>query len=628
MDKILEGLNERQIKATTYNKGNLLVLAGPGSGKTTVLSRRISYLLDKSKGENYKILALTFTNKAANEMRERIEKLVGDESKRVFVGTFHSFCYELLRSYGNHIEIPNNFVIYDSPQDYIQVLTDGIRERINEELRNEKDTILSQHYTNKAIIDETASSYYYKIQKIKNKLTYSDNIESILNKQPKDFKLIYNIYETELKKYSLLDFQDLLYYSNKLLIEKPFILKQVQRIYKHILVDEGQDTNRSQFELISTICGNDFENIFIVADEDQLIFEWNDARFEYLISLVKKYRAKTIQLYENYRSPSQVLKAANNLIKYNHIRVKQKKEIIPKIIGDSECIEINAFENQDIEALFVCDRIQKLNEYNDTCVISRNKYVLDKIRSCLDELSIPFNIPMGQDRFLTREMNFIIDFLRLVFNENDKVRLYHVCGYLYADYEMIMEKDTEKTLLDNFIDIYGDQFSDLCDAINGFKGEKNAFFKYYKQLKEIIMGDSLEDDDILADIDLFEGIYNHYKIDRADEIAELGDFLNYISFTPKNSKKKGVTLLTGHASKGLEYPYVFLISMNQGIFPDYRAIRDHRALEEERRNCYVSITRTKKRLFISYTHIKQTSYGSRKNEPSQFLQEMGVLNNK
>lgn len=626
MDKILEGLNERQVKVTTYNKGNLVVLAGPGSGKTTVLSRRISYILGNSKGENFKVLALTFTNKAANEMRERIEKMAGDEVKRVFIGTFHSFCYELLRSYGNHIDIPSSFVIYDSPQDYIQLLVDGVRKRIDDELRgNEAENIISQKYTDKAIVEEVASDYYYKIQKLKNKLTYSEGINTILESNSEEFRLIYSIYTAELKKYSVLDFQDLLYNSNKLLVEKPFILKQIKRIYKHILIDEGQDTNKSQFELISTICGDNYDNLFIVADEDQLIFEWNDARFEYLASLIKKYNAETIQLYENYRSPPQILKAANNLIKYNQIRVKGKEDIIPKRIVDGQCIEVRFFDKQDDEALFVCNEIKKLNRYSETCVISRNRYTLDRIQACLEDMSIPFYVPMGQDRFLTREMNFIINTLRLVFNENDKVRLYSICDFLGADYEKILGNNAEKTLLQNFIDLYFSQFSNICALLVNFKNEKNAFFKYYQQLKVTIMKSSVKDEDIESDLSLFEDTYKHYKLDRTNETGELGDFLNYVLFSPKNSRQKGVTLLTGHASKGLEFAYVFLISMNQGIFPDYRATSNDRTLEEERRNCYVSITRAKEKLYLSYTQRRQTNFGLREHSPSQFLKEMGMI---
>lgn len=631
MDKILNGLNERQFKATTYDKGNLLVLAGPGAGKTTVLSRRISHILNKSKGEHFKLLALTFTNKAANEMKERIEELVGDEAKRVFVGTYHSFCHDLLRSYGDYIGIPSDFIIYDSTEDYIQLLNSGIRKQLEKELKGDiSSAILYNKYKDTMIIEESAPTYYHKIQTLKNKLSYEERTQNHLKTMPDDFKLMYEIYNDELKRSSVLDFPDIIFYVNKLLSEKPFILRQVQRIYKYILIDEGQDTNNSQFELITNLCGDKFNNLFIVADEDQLIFEWNNAKFEYLISLVKKYNAKTIQLYETYRCPSQILNAANNLIKYNKHRIKSKDDLIPIKEDTQQSIEVNCFENQDEEAIFVCNQIKDLNNYKETCVISRNRYILEKIQDELGRLLVPFYMPMGQDRYITREMNLIINLMRLIFNEDDKIHLYYICEYLNLDYSHILNKDDGKTLLQNFIDSCAELYTDkpIVDVLNKFKCEKNKFYNYYTMLKDILIESDNLDDDLSEDIELFEETYIHYCRDRKNDERNLRDFLNYISFSPRDTtKNKGVTLLTAHASKGLEFDYVFLISMNQGIYPDFRAKEGSRALEEERRNCYVSITRAKEKLYISYTKSKQTNYGLRAHNPSQFIEEMKIISN-
>lgn len=630
MSEILNGLNEQQIKAVTYDKGPLLVLAGPGAGKTTVLTRRIAYILSKSKGEHFKVLALTFTNKAAKEMKERVEELVGEEAKRVFIGTFHSFSHELIRAYGNYIGISPDFVIYDKPEESIKLLIDGIRKRVDKERKGDVEpTILSEKYRDMTIIEETMPDFYYTIIKLKNRLIFHDDLSHVGKGRSEELELIFDIYGNELKNASALDFPDLILYANKLLKEKPFILKQVQKIYKHVLIDEGQDTNKSQFELITTICGDDFRNLFIVADEDQLIFEWNDARFEYLLSLKNKYSAETIQLYESYRCPYQVLKVANRLIKHNRIRIETKEELLPKRDGADESIEVNnPFENQDEEARFVCNKIKELNRYTDTCVISRNRYILENIGEKLDALFIPYYMPMGQERFLTREMNLIINLMRLVFNENDKVHWYYIREYLEIDYERIIEGEKEKTLLQNLIDVAkkNHELESIISILDRFRNDKNNFKTYYDRLKEVIIGHNAEDEDISEDIKLFEETYQHYTYDRKPEERDLGDFLNYISLSPKKDlKNKGVALLTGHAAKGLEFDYVFLISLNQGIFPDYRAKEGSRALEEERRNCFVAITRTREKLFISYTEVKNTRYGLRQHEPSQFLKEMGLI---
>jgi len=629
MNEILNSLNLQQLKAVTYDKGPLLVLAGPGAGKTTVLTRRIAYILSKSKGEHFKLLALTFTNKAAKEMKERVETIVGEEVKRVFIGTFHSFSHELIRAYGNYIGISQDFIIYDKPEDLIKLLIDAVRVRVKKELKGEiKSTILSEKYKDVSIIENTVPGFYYTYIKLKNRLISQLDLSQAGGNYSEDFRLIFKLYDKELKNQSALDFADLILYAYRLLNEKDFIKKQVQTVYKHILIDEGQDTNKAQFKLITTICGEDFKNLFIVADEDQLIFEWNDAKFEYLLSLIKKYKAEIIQLYESYRCPTQILKVANSLIKHNRIRIKTKEELLPKREETKEAIVVNIFEDQDEEARFVCNKIKELNKYTDTCVISRNRYLLKSISENLDKLSVPYYIPMGQERFSTREMNLIINLMRLVFNENDKVHLYYVCKPLEIDYERIMEVENEKTLLQSLVDVSkkNPKLEDITTILNKFRNNKDDFMNYYNKLKEVIIGINAEDEDLLEDIKSFEETNQYYGYNRKSEERNLGDFLNYLSLSPKkNLRTKGVALLTGHAAKGLEFDYVFLISMNQGIFPDYRAKEGSRALEEERRNCFVAITRTKRTLFTSYTKFKETRYGLIQHEPSQFLKEMGLI---
>jgi DNA helicase II / ATP-dependent DNA helicase PcrA len=624
--KGLHHLNEYQEKAVKYDKGPLLVLAGPGAGKTTVLVQRIANILQNSKGEYFKILALTFTNKAAKEMKERVEAIVGDEVNRVFVGTFHSFAHDLIRDYGSYIGISPEFIIYEQ-QESIRLLIDGVRKRVDEEITGKaKRTVLSEKYLDVTLIEETMPDFYNKIARQKNALITVDNVKKS-NQYSEEFRLIYEIYNTELEIASALDFQDLILYANQLLNEKPFILKKIQKINQHILIDEGQDTNRAQFELVKTLCGDYFHNLFIVADEDQLIFEWNDARFEYLFSLVKQYQAETIQFFESFRCPNPILEIANNLIKHNKNRIGTKEKLLSKKADKmSEIIEIHDFETQNDEATFVSNKIKELKNYTNTCIISRNRYMLKYVENKLKDLNIPYYIPMGQKMFTTREMNLIINFMKLIFNENDKVHLYYICEQLGINYEII-EVELNKTLLQNLLENDNPELTNINKILNDFRNNKNNFKEYFDKLKDVIIGSCNKEEnheDLFEDVELFERIYKEYKYETPSEERELGDFLSHISLAPrKDLSNKGVALLTGHAVKGLEFDFVFLISMNQGIFPDYRAKRKIRSLEEERRNCFVAITRTKKRLFLSYTHMKETRYGSRKHAPSQFLKEMG-----
>jgi superfamily I DNA/RNA helicase len=209
MSEVLDDLNEQQIKAVTYDQGPLLVLAGPGAGKTTVLTRRIAYVLSKSKGEHFKVLALTFTNKAAKEMKERIEDIVGEEAKRVFIGTFHSFSHDLIRAYGNYIGISPDFVIYDKPEDSIKLLIDGVRKRVEKELKGDVEpTILSEKYRDMTIIEEAMPDFYYTIIRLKNRSIFHDDLSHVGKGQPEELGLIFDIYSNELENASALDFPD------------------------------------------------------------------------------------------------------------------------------------------------------------------------------------------------------------------------------------------------------------------------------------------------------------------------------------------------------------------------------------------------------------------------------------
>ena len=363
MDDILKGLSESQKEAITYDEGPLLVLAGPGAGKTLVLTSKIAYILSNSVNERFKILALTFTNKATKEMRNRVEKFVGSEVHRTFIGTFHGFCYDMLISYGEHIGVGNDFTIYDNNEDLITLLEDALEIEIDKERKGEnKPTVLLDKYYNTDIIKNTIPSFYYAFIKLKNKLIDSESINTgkIAENYSDDFKLIFKLYEKTLKELDILDFSDLILKAYKL-FHKKFIIEHVSQIYKYIMIDEGQDTNRAQFELMKIICGDNYKNLFIVADEDQLLYEWNDAKFEYLLELRKKYDMKILQVNESFRCPSKVVELANKLIENNNIRIENKKPICSgNDISDEDSFEFNEFDSQAEEAGFVKEKIVSL----------------------------------------------------------------------------------------------------------------------------------------------------------------------------------------------------------------------------------------------------------------------------
>ena len=635
---VLKGLTDIQKEAVTYDKGPLLVLAGPGAGKTTVLTRRIAYILDKSERERFKILALTFTNKAAKEMRERIEKLFGEEAKRAFIGTFHSFCHELLRAYGQYIGLNLEFTIYDKHEDLIALLIDAVKQRVQEEIEGKSPlTILLERYENARVIENTIPNFYFIYIKLKNKLITPEDLCTI-NKYSEDFKLIFKIYQEALREANVLDFSDLILYAYKLLKEKPFIVNHLRRIYKHILIDEGQDTNKAQFELIKILCGESFPNLFIVADEDQLIFEWNDAKLEYLIELYNQYNMSAIQLYESFRCPPKVLEIANNLISYNTLRIPSKKPIasVRDTSSKNGSIELNRFKTQKEEADFIGNKIIELTEggklcdYNRICVIARNRYVLNEIIKRIDKVDIPHYVPMLQEKFVSREVNFIINMMKLLLNENDRVTFYKICNHLGLNYEEFLEEKFDKSLLEITLEVLKQREHNLWKIFSKFSADKDNFKKYFDELAEFFKNTPQLEEDIQGDIEFFEEVYKSYKREKTFSEESLSDFMSYLALSSRK-EGKGVALLTGHASKGLEFEYVFLVSLNQDIWPDYRAINKAqkgkvRELEEERRNCFVAVTRTKKKLFISYVEFKMTRAGNFQSvKPSQFLYEMGLL---
>ncbi|UOF91460.1 ATP-dependent helicase [Fodinisporobacter ferrooxydans] len=370
---------------------------------------------------------------------------------------------------------------------------------------------------------------------------------------------------------------------------------------------------------------------FTVADEDQLIYEWNDARFEYLLQFVQKQNAKILQMFENYRCPQEVLNAANRLIRLNLHRLADKRDLNANKLSSGQAIFLDAFETPEEEVNKIVAKIQELDAFEETCIIARNRFVLQPFAEYLVALGIPFHQAATDERFASREVKVLTYLLQAVFNEQDKLHLNLVCDLLGIDVEEVILNSGNGTLCMSFIRMLGDKKPNLARILGQFINNKVRFEFYMERILQEISGIALDEETdenrlIFDDFKQLKSILANYKREREDEERNLGDFLGYLALSPKaNSKQIGVSLLTGHAAKGLEYDYVFLVSLNQGIFPDYRAVKDGRQLEEERRNCFVAITRTKRNLFISYTKLKQTRFGLKTHEPSQFIREMDLI---
>lgn len=633
MEQIASNLNSQQKDAVFTNNGPLLVIAGPGSGKTHVLTRRIARIITETRGEKFRLLALTFTNKAADEMKERVEQLVGNEVERLFMSTFHGFCFDVLRKYGSYIGLNHDFTIYDqsaNTSNYVALLIEAVQDALNDKDTN--NAIVLSRYRNNQVLKNDATKLFNAIAKLKNKLITPADIPHDSKKYDETFRTVYALYNTKLRANNVIDFSDLLLLTYQLFKDKPFIAKQYRRTFKHLLIDEAQDTNKAQFEIIKAFCGDDYENIFIVADEDQLIYEWNDARFEYLLEFMKIYEARTIQMFENYRCPKSILQMANQLIKLNVNRLNNKKDLQANKKGNRDNISLQLFDTPEIESEAIIEEIIRINEFQNTCVIARNRFVLELIEEELKKREVPFYYPSTSERFFTKEAHILVTLLHATFNEQDTINIDLLCDYFHLETDDLFTME-EQTKFLQFIHAIKENNAELATLLTKLINNKNEFFYYIdKILMNLADIDSLEDNQKDEEMALFDdykqlqSIERRYRRERDEAEQSIGDFLNYLALSPKgNPNEGGVTLLTGHAAKGLEFDYVFIAAVNQGTFPDFRSVDRLRALEEERRNFFVAITRTKKKLYLSYTKLKKTRFGYREHEPSQFLSEVGLL---
>ncbi len=633
MEALANNLNPQQKEAILDNDGPLLVISGPGSGKTTILTRRIARLLSESQGQKYKILALTFTKKAANEMKERVELLVGEETTRLYISTFHGFCFDVLRKYGSYIGLNNEFTLYDQSahtNDYIEILIEAVQEEL---AANNLETYeqLSQ-YIDAQLLRNKAILFIQAISKFKNQLKGPDDIPENSRKYDQTFKLIYKLYNQKLRNSNVIDYGDLLFLTYRLFKEKPFIAKQYRRVFKHLLIDEAQDTNRAQLEVIKAFCGDSYENIFIVADEDQLIYEWNDAKFEYLLEFIQTYNTRIIQMFENYRCPQSVLKMANELIKLNVNRLDSKKDLIANKPANEDEIFLNGYETVEDESIGVMKEIIEINDFNNTCVIARNRSILKIVEKHLKASGIPYNYPSTGERFSSKEAQILLSILHAVFNENDKIHINYLCDYYSININELVNLKGQ-TLFNQFIDALHDKHQELTEVINYLLNRKIQFLNYIETIFEKITAVNFSTDErsdenkiIFDDLEQLRKIIKNYSKERDEEERSIGDFLSFLALSPKGDQSiNGVTLLTGHAAKGLEFDYVFIVSVNQGVFPDFRSLQNTRALEEERRNFFVALTRTKKTVYLSYSRFKNTRFGFMEQAPSQFLKEIGVI---
>lgn len=611
-------LNDKQLEAVNHTEGPCLVLAGAGSGKTRVLTERIIKLIDDGVSP-YNILAITFTNKAAKEMRVRVQNKIGDVASSIFIGTFHSFGLRILRENYDAIGYSSNITILD---------TDDTKSLIKRILK--ENSFDPADYDIKHIISKISSAKNDGISP----LEFS---KLFLNEHDKVICLVYEKYLKLLKENNSVDFDDLLLKPVEIFKKRKDILEKYQERFRYILVDEYQDTNSIQYELCKMLAKK-YNNIFVVGDANQSIYSWRNADYRNILNFEKDYKnAHVVLLEENYRSTNTILKAANSVIKNNNEGTKLN---LWTSIGDGEKVEYIRVEDEIKESSFVINKIKELvsegYSYSDFAVLYRTNAQSRTVEEAFVRNNIPYNI-IGSYYFYNRkEIKDLIAYLNLIYNTNDSVSLERVIN--------TPKRGIGTKTIDNIREKANMNDISLFDAIDS--GKELEFKKLILELIEDSKTMNLSD--LIEDVLVKTGLRREYELDKSIEsdtkvenlnefkslavnfedngIYDLSTFLENIMLVSDKGQyaedDNNVNIMTLHSAKGLEFNIVFILGMEEGIFPHSRSFESAKELEEERRLCYVGITRAKKKLYLLSARTR-TLYGRTSGTiESRFIKEI------
>lgn len=617
----LEYLNDRQKEAVLYGDGPLLILAGAGSGKTSVLTKRVAYLIKERNVSPKNIVAITFTNKAAKEMKERIIKEVGKEGYDIQISTFHSFGLRIIKENYEKLGYEKNFTIIDS-DDSLTVVKKILKEM----------GIDSTRFNPKFIKNQISSC--------KNEMVTPEKYKNLVNDELSDITYkVYKKYQDTLLRNNSLDFDDLLIKPIELFNKYKEVLENYQELFKYVFIDEYQDTNEAQY-ILSKMISAKYKNICVVGDDAQSIYSWRGANFKNILNFEKDYKnAKVILLEQNYRSTKTILNAANSVIK-NNINKKDKNLWTDNSLGEK--IKYVRTNDEKDEASYVTREIRNLVNngvsLDDIAVLYRTNAQSRTIEEGFLNSNIPYKI-VGAFAFYSRkEIKDLLAYLKLIYNTKDDVSLMRIINY---PKRKIGAKTIENLSMDAVFN-----GTSMFDVISS--GKELEFKKLILEMKEksevlslteiidMVLDKSgikselesehtLEADIRLENLNEFKSITKTFEEESG--IASLEDFLNEVSLVSdindqKNDNSPKVTLMTIHAVKGLEYKYVFVIGMEENIFPHVNSCEEDGGIEEERRLCYVAITRAKEKLYL-VNALRRMLYGKTSvNMPSRFINEI------
>ena len=632
MQDILKGLNDKQYEAVVNTEGPCLVIAGAGSGKTKVLTHKIAYLIGEKQIKPWNILAITFTNKAANEMKERIGNLVGDVAADIWMGTFHTICVRILRRFIDRIGFDSSFIIFDSSDQRTLV----------------KNCIKTIGLDDKMFTDRSVLS---EISNAKNEMLEPDQYTVRANGDFRKEKiaLVYEMYQKRLKENNAIDFDDIINYTIKILMENPDILEYYSDKFHYVLVDEYQDTNKAQFTLVTMLASKN-GNITVVGDNDQGIYSFRGADISNILNFERDFPGtKIIKLEQNYRCTGNILKAANAVIKNNEVTYKKElwteNEVgnLPAVYSAKNEYDEGTYIAQQIEHL----RREEYYKYSDFAILYRMNTQSRAIEEILRRESIPYKIIGGLKFYERKEIKDIISYLRLIQNPSDNLSLKRIINEPKRGIGKTSLDKIEELSINSGVPMYeiiknAEQYGlnrvflnsrEFVNAIEELRAKKDDI-KISDLIKETLKKsgytqaleneNTIEAENRIENLDEFLTVAIEFEDESADN--KLSDFLEGITLSSDidnmEEAEETVTLMTLHSAKGLEFPVVFLVGMEEGIFPGYKSIGEPKELEEERRLCYVGITRAKEHLFLTCSK-QRTIFGSTScNQVSRFLREI------
>ena len=626
---LLDELNDKQKEAVMHTEGPCLIIAGAGSGKTKVLTYKIAYLMQEKYVKPWNILAITFTNKAANEMRERVEKLVGNAINDIWLGTFHSVCVRILRKFIDRLGFDTSFAIFDTSDQ--KTLMKNIFKEMN---------IDNKLFTEKAVLSEISNA--------KNDMMGADEYAK---QNEGDYRKnligkIYQAYQAKLKENNAIDFDDIINFTIKVLSNNSDVLDYYSNKFKYILVDEYQDTNKSQFMLVSLLAKK-HGNVTAVGDNDQSIYSFRGANIENILNFENDFKGtRIIKLEQNYRCTGNILNVANIIIKNNETKYDKKlwtendEGSIPEIFcGDTEYDE----------GKFIVEKINDLKreeyyDYRDFAVLYRMNSQSRAIEDILRREDIPYKIIGGLKFYERKEIKDIIAYLRIINNQADNLSFQRIINE--------PKRGIGKTSLDSIENIsskLGISMYDVIKNANEYMPKiapktkefvstieelRNKDISISDLIKEIVSKSgymqalknekTIESETRIENIEEFLTVAMEFEKEEAD--PTLTEFLNSISLSSDTDDlgdtDNQVTLMTLHSAKGLEYPVIFLVGLEEGVFPSLRCSDDPKEIEEERRLFYVGVTRAKNNLYMTLAK-KRTIFGSTSfNAPSRFVKEI------